>query len=154
VNTATPLKRPSSRLLVLDRDNSVLLFKFAHKTGALAGLTFWATPGGGLDPGETFEQAACREVLEEVGLHIEEPGPQIARREVLIQLPTGETALADERFFLIRVDELALSRERWTDFEKDVMVEHRWWTRTELSVTREQVWPENIMDILVRAGAW
>jgi hypothetical protein len=34
------------------------------------------------------------------------------------------------------------------------MVEHRWWTRAELSVTREQVWPENIVDILVDAGAW
>jgi len=149
-----PPKRPSSRLLVLDRKNSVLLFKFAHKTGALAGRSFWATPGGGLDPGETFEQAACRELLEEIGLHIEDPGPQIAKREALIPLPTGETALADERFFLVRVNDLALSRERWTDFERDVMVEHRWWTRAELSVIREQVWPENIVEILVDAGAW
>jgi 8-oxo-dGTP pyrophosphatase MutT (NUDIX family) len=149
-----PLERPSSRLLILDAGNRVLLFKFAHKAGALAGKTFWATPGGGLDPGETFEQAACRELLEEVGLRIEDPGPQIARRDAVIPLPTGGTAHADERFFLLRIDGLSPSRERWTDLEKEVMVEHRWWTQDDLNLTDEQVWPENIVDILVEAGAW
>ena len=46
-------ERPSSRLLILDRHNRLLLFKFAHRSGPLAGQTFWATPGGGLDPGES-----------------------------------------------------------------------------------------------------
>jgi len=149
-----PPERPSSRLLVLDSSNRVLLFKFAFETGPLAGTIFWATPGGGLEPGETFEQAACRELLEEVGLRIEHPGAQIARREATIPLPNGDTARADERFFLVRAGDTAISRERWTDLEKTVMVEHRWWTREDLLATEAQVWPENIVDILGDAGAW
>ena len=38
--------RPSSRLLVLDPQNRLLLFKFEHRKGPLAGQSFWATPGG------------------------------------------------------------------------------------------------------------
>lgn len=147
-------ERPSSRLLILDSADRVLLFKFAFKSGPLAGTIFWATPGGGLDPGETFEQAACRELWEEVGLRIDDPGPQIARREAMIRLLTGEMARADERFFLLRTRDLALSQERWTDLEKEVMVEHRWWTQDELRAADEQVWPENLADMLVDAGAW
>ena len=32
------------------------------------GRSFWATPGGGLEDGERFEQAACREASEELGV--------------------------------------------------------------------------------------
>lgn len=34
----------------------------------------WDVPGGAKDPGETLEQAAVREVLEEAGVTIEEEG--------------------------------------------------------------------------------
>ena len=148
------LERPSSRLLILDPDDRLLLFRFAHKNGPLAGETFWATPGGGLDHGETYEQAACRELLEEVGLHIDDPGPQVARRRATFRLPTGELANADERFFLIRVGRLDISRERWTDLEREVMDAHRWWTQPEVRLTKEQIWPENLADMLVGADAW
>lgn len=31
----------------------------------------WEGPGGALEPGETYEQAAHREIMEELGIHIE-----------------------------------------------------------------------------------
>lgn len=143
-------ERPSSRLLVVDRDERVLLFRFEYKTGPLVGQAFWATPGGGLDPGESYEDAACRELLEETGLHIAEPGSQIAQRMASFQTPEGEMVVADERFFLIRVDHLAVSADGWTDLECEVMAEHRWWSAEDLRSTDEQIWPENLSDLLER----
>jgi 8-oxo-dGTP pyrophosphatase MutT (NUDIX family) len=98
-------QRPSSRLLIVNQDDRVLLFKFDFRRGALAGRTFWATPGGGLEPGETYEPAACREMLEETGLRIDDPGPQIAQRTWVGKVSDGRTVSADERFFLIRLDQ-------------------------------------------------
>jgi 8-oxo-dGTP pyrophosphatase MutT (NUDIX family) len=53
----------------------VLLFRFLHKEGALVGQDFWATTGGGVEEGETFEQAAIRELGEETGIRTENVGP-------------------------------------------------------------------------------
>jgi 8-oxo-dGTP pyrophosphatase MutT (NUDIX family) len=145
-------QRPSSRLLIIDVQSRVLLFKFEHTQGPLAGQRFWATPGGGLDPGETYEQAACREMFEETGLIIGDPGAQIARRIATFQTPDGDTVQADERYFLIRANNLQLSDERWTELEHEVMTEARWWSLTHLRSTEEQIWPENLTDLLVRAG--
>ena len=46
------VERPSARLLVVDAKGRLLLFRFVYGKGALTGRVFWATPGGGLDPGE------------------------------------------------------------------------------------------------------
>jgi 8-oxo-dGTP pyrophosphatase MutT (NUDIX family) len=147
-------RRPSARLLVLDGAGRLLLFRFAHDTGALAGQRFWATPGGGLGPGESYEDAARRELSEEVGLAIEHPGPQVARREVTLQLPDGEIVRADERYFLVRVRTAGVSDEGWTARERQVVSGHRWWTAEELRSTDERVWPDNLPDLLARAGTW
>lgn len=148
---ASPLRtRASSRLLVLDTADRVLLFRFVHKTGALAGHSFWATPGGEIDPGETFEAAAVRELFEETGLRVADVGTAIAQRTFVMQMPDGEHVMADERFFVIRVGDAALSREHWTELEQDVMAEHRWWSREELAGTEDVVFPENLLEMLTR----
>ena len=48
--TKEPVRqRPAARLLITDPLGRVLLFRFEHRTGALAGMRYWATPGGGVE---------------------------------------------------------------------------------------------------------
>jgi 8-oxo-dGTP pyrophosphatase MutT (NUDIX family) len=147
-------ERPSSRWLVLDAQQRVLLFRFDSKRGPLAGKLFWATPGGALEQGETFEDAARRELFEETGLQVENVGPQVGRRLAAFQLTTGEMVSADERFFAIRLGTLRVSTEHWTELEREVMTDHRWWSQAELRAATEQVWPEDLADMLIHAGIW
>ena len=145
-------RRRSARLLIMEPAGRVLLFRFVFKKGPLAGEDYWATPGGGVEEGETFEQAAIRELREETGIRVESVGPQVGQREFVLQLSDGEHVVADERFFRVEAKEAALSRDEWTAEEVEVMVAHRWWSRDELSQTSETVWPENLIEMLPEAG--
>ncbi|KZL20467.1 Dihydroneopterin triphosphate pyrophosphatase [Pseudovibrio axinellae] len=140
-------KRPASRLLVLDPDKRILLFNFTFDTGPLAGCDYWATVGGGLEDGETHEEAARRELLEETG--ISAPiGEKIHIRTVRFQLPSGEMVEAEEHYFLVASPHSDIDYSRHTELETQVMTRHRWWTREELRLTQKTVFPENILEIL------
>src|SRR3954451_18539565 len=108
IKVARMRSRPSARLLILDPSGRVLLFRFVHKTGALAGRDFWATPGGGVEDGETFEQTAHRELLEETGIRVQTIGPEIVRLLFTLQMPDGEHVEADDRFFLVKSPDASL----------------------------------------------
>lgn len=140
--------RPSSRLLILNNSGSVLLFRFSHHDDALAGREYWATPGGGLEPGESFEQAALRELYEETGIIRNECGQSIAQREFLMQLPSGETVKAVERFYVISASEGELSQAGWSENEKRVISQQKWWSQAELHETNEVIFPEVLADLL------
>ncbi len=150
----TAMQRPSSRLLVVDHDRRILLFRFEHKRGPLSGQVFWATPGGGLDEGETYEDAAKRELLEEVGLGVDDIGPQIARRFVTFAIASGEMVEADERYFLVRTERHIVTDASWTALEREVVTAHQWWSQAELINLGEPFWPEDLADILVQADVW
>jgi len=140
--------RPSSRLILLDPTGRVLLFRFAFTQGALIGQTYWATPGGGVQAGETFEQAAQRELEEETGLVVNVVDREISRREFVLELPSGEHVIAVERFFLVRTVARNISDDLWTDHEKEVMTAHHWWSLEELAQSSETIFPENLLELL------
>jgi ADP-ribose pyrophosphatase YjhB (NUDIX family) len=63
-----PLPKVGVGVLILNADNHILLGKRNNSHGA----STWAPPGGQLEFGETFEECAAREVLEETGLSLDQ----------------------------------------------------------------------------------
>lgn len=59
--------KPVVSMAIIARDGAVLMIRRRQKEGEL----LWAFPGGAVEEGETAEQAAVREVAEEVGLTVE-----------------------------------------------------------------------------------
>ncbi|HEX4206166.1 MAG TPA: NUDIX domain-containing protein [Ktedonobacteraceae bacterium] len=66
-----PLKRQLAAV-VLVNDKEQLLLQY-RSPNAPTSPNQWSLVGGGIEPGETAEVAAHREVLEETGLHLQEP---------------------------------------------------------------------------------
>ena len=72
-------QHPFAASVALIRDDTVLLIQRAYEPYRHA----WTLPGGRIEPGETAEQAAGREIREELGLTVETLRP-------LLVLPIGE----------------------------------------------------------------
>jgi 8-oxo-dGTP diphosphatase len=80
------LTRPRAFASII-KNNYILMTKHVYPDGS-----FWTLPGGGLEAGETYEEAVVREVKEEVNLDV----------EVVDYLFTGQYNRGEERCFLVR----------------------------------------------------
>ncbi|MHA3704340.1 NUDIX hydrolase [Jatrophihabitans sp. YIM 134969] len=146
------LRRRAARVVVLDRQGRVLLFRGGDPARPDAG-TWWFTPGGGAEAGETYAEAAVREVREEAGLAVEGRlvGPVWERPAAAFAFD-GLTVEQSERFYLaaldVEGDDVAPDRSGWTDLELRTVVEQRWWTRADLATTADTVYPLGLPDLL------
>jgi 8-oxo-dGTP pyrophosphatase MutT (NUDIX family) len=61
------IERDVVRLVVLDATGRLLLFH-TRDPGRPGLGTWWELPGGGIEPGETYRDAAVRELREETGI--------------------------------------------------------------------------------------
>ena len=147
-----PVARRAARVLLVDAGGRVLLFRGGDPAAPEAG-TWWFTPGGGLDDGETHAEAAARELYEETGLRLEPSalGDPVLQHEVEFSFDGTLYAQAQE-FFLARVDEHEVDTAGFSPLEVASVVEHRWWTLSELAATQERVFPIEIVDVLSRLG--
>ncbi|HEX6702399.1 MAG TPA: NUDIX domain-containing protein [Gaiellaceae bacterium] len=138
--------RQGARAIVLDPDDRVLLVRFV-----LPHTELWAPPGGGVDPGETAEQAIVRELAEECGLRDFELGPCIWTRTRWVQWPrwAGQT----ERIFLVRTAAFEPAPE-WSaeELAAENVHEQRWWTLEELAASNEVFAPSRLPQLLRALG--
>jgi len=99
------IKRDIAGALLFSNDGHVLIGKNV-KGGVYEDL--WVVPGGGIDEGESKEAAMKREILEEVGININqakiEPVElvQIGTTEKTLR-DTGERVLVDMTFYNFKV---------------------------------------------------
>lgn len=147
-----PLERRAARVLLLDADGRILLQNCCDP--ADRERTWWVTTGGGLDQGETPEQAGAREVVEETGLRADpaELGPVVHRRLSEFTF-AGQAYRQSEDYFLLRTAAFDAVPTGHSALEMVAVLGLRWWTRAELRSTGERVYPEDLADVLERLGA-
>ena len=138
--------RQAGRTILVDRRGRVLLFRGRDPARPQAG-TWWFTPGGAVEPGETVEAAAIRELREETGVVASDVGEAVLSRTVDFDFD-GIRYRQAERFFLVTVDEASVDQSGWTNTERRVFLEHRWWSVDELHATRDVVYPEGLAALL------
>ncbi|RNJ61937.1 MAG: NUDIX domain-containing protein [Porphyrobacter sp. IPPAS B-1204] len=142
LNAALRLRR-AARLIVLDPQSRALMFRY----DVPGRPPFWVTAGGECEPGESFEDAARRELFEETGITAD-PGPQIAQMTPEFVTVEGEPVQADERFFLVRVTEARIDTAGHTALEQALMTQHRWFTLDELDDWHEPVFPAELAAMI------
>ena len=134
--------RPAARIILRRPDGRILMFRFATDDRP----PFWCTPGGALDPGESYEDGARRELFEETGI-IAEPGPEIAQRLVEFITLEGVPVFADERYFLIDTDVEDICIDGHTELERRVMQSWRWFAANELADWPERLYPDDLAEL-------
>jgi 8-oxo-dGTP pyrophosphatase MutT (NUDIX family) len=142
-----PLQRDAARILLLDADHQVLLV--AHAADRQRQV--WTAPGGGLEPGEDHHEAARRELVEELGLHLP-IGPWVWSRRARFTF-RGVWIDQRERWYLARTDDDFRADDAPLDDIGAVVA--RWWSLPALRSTSADLAPGALADhleVLLRDG--
>jgi hypothetical protein len=55
---------------------------------------------------------------------------------------------------VIFASDSSVTDRNWTELEQEVMEAHHWWDEVELQSSTEQIWPDDLSQILIDAGIW
>ncbi len=137
-------ERASARLILVHLPTRAMLWLAVRDPFMIArvpaGCVCWTTPGGGVDPGESFARTAVRELWEETGLVAGADAligePLFERRRVVpwgtLDAPTR--MLSVEQWFpvTLRVGRDAVSDANLLPYEKLGITAYRFWTADEM----------------------
>ena len=142
--------RETARVILHNANQEIFLLR-THFDPEVGLPPRWITPGGGIDAGESVLVAALRELREETGIQV---APE-ALGEIIWQTE-GRWNWADglnhntfvDHFYKLQVNDFELDTSGWTEDEVRDVVEFRWWSVAELSVTEELVGPPGLADFI------
>jgi 8-oxo-dGTP pyrophosphatase MutT (NUDIX family) len=144
------VERTAVRLVVLDADARLLLFRTRDLDHPDLGL-WWELPGGGIDEGETYVEAAIRELREETGIRAgpEQLGPPAWRRRASFRVHRVRH-LQDEVVVTVRLTVPApdVDEAGRLDYEREDYVDFRWWTVPEVCASGERFYPGRLPALL------
>jgi 8-oxo-dGTP diphosphatase len=140
-------ERLTARVLLLDPQDRILLMKgrLPHDPTA---PPVWFTVGGGAEPGESVQETAAREIVEETGFTDAQLGAVVWYAEAQLFDRKRRPVHFKEHFVVARTAGGPLSRQGWQPLEHEFVDELRWWTLAELRATDETVYPEGLADLL------
>jgi 8-oxo-dGTP pyrophosphatase MutT (NUDIX family) len=149
------LERDAVRVVLADASGRVLLFHM--ETEDVPG-GWWELPGGGIDPAESYLEAAVRELREESGLIVEPAriGPPRWRRDSTWR-SHGERRLQHEVvvFAQVEEDQPSIVDVGRSGTEAEDYVTARWWQVAEVIQSQERFYPGRLPELLPQflAGA-
>ena len=139
------VRRRSARVVVIDDTDRMLLL--CGGDPARPQYAIWHTPGGGIDPGETPQQAARRELREEVGLQLDELGPVVWHRRLQFSFD-GVLYDQHEVYFHVRVVGHDVDPSGQEPTERRYLTGHAWWGADEIRACTDLVAPPDLADRL------
>ncbi len=122
--TSAPIHRTTARVVPVDADGQVLLLR-GHDP-ARPDDDYWFTIGGAVEPGESREQAAVRELREETGIELPlgELGTpfHVGRHDFTYD---GVDFTSDSSFFAVAMEDVEVVFDGVQ--EGEIITGARWW---------------------------
>jgi 8-oxo-dGTP pyrophosphatase MutT (NUDIX family) len=144
------VERTVVRLVVLDTLDQVLLFHTRDPTYPELG-SWWELPGGGIEAGETYLEAAVRELREETGIEVdgEQVGAPTWQRHATFRY-RGERRLQHEAVVTLRLADEApsVSGALRVGYENEDYVGYRWWPVVEIGESDERFYPGRLPELV------
>ena len=108
---------------------------------------WWEIPGGGIDPGESFEEAAAREIVEETGITEFELGPCIWTQQVQYTF-AGMYFDSDERIHVAWCEGGEFRPQGLEFFEALAFRAARWWDVGDLLEATDPLLPPRMREFI------
>lgn len=141
------LRGPAARVVLLDPDGRIFLLAARDPADPARGR-WWELPGGGLDPGETTEQAARRELAEEAGITDARIGPVIWRQRTRFRF-AGISFERDDHIHVAWCDRAHVWRPGGLEvIEAAAFEDAGWFTVTELADLTEPTLPPGLARLV------